>query len=536
MTVHRVTAVALVLASAVMLGTTPGLAKTFRYATQADAQTMDPYSIDVTSTTGFLQNIFEGLVHRTPDLKIEPALATSWENTGGNTWRFTLRQGVTFHGGESFAADDVVFSFERIRKPGSDLLGRVASIKSVTKVDDHTVDIETDGPDPTLLANLTNVLIMSREWAEKNGATNPVDLKSGKDNAAAYNADGTGPYRLETREAGLKTVLKANPDWWGQRDSNVDEVVFTPIVTGPTRIAALLSGQIDLADPIPIQDIPRVETAPDVKVLAGPELRSIFLGLDVRWPELLGSDLQGVNPFKDIRVRTAMYKAIDVDLIRDRVMRGRSTPLALLNAPGVNGFNAELNDRPPADPDGARALMKEAGYENGFKVRMNCPNDRYVNDEQICIAVVGMLAKIGIKVDLEAEPSRTYFPKANRHEVSFYLLGNTPPAYDSFSAIFSQLMCPEEIVAGRWPTIKGQGAFNHGGFCSEALDAAARQVKSELDPVKRQQGFDEIWKILKAEKTYIPIHAQTLAWGVRSNVTVSQRPDGVLDLRYVRVD
>ncbi len=529
-------ALALLFAAAPLADSAPS-AQTLRIAYQGDVVSMDPYAMNETFTTAFLAHINEPLVRRLPDLALEPGLAERWERVTDTLWRFHLRRNVTFHEGEPFTARDVVFSLERVRKPGSAMLARVASIKAVNAVDPHTVEIETDGPAPTLLADLTNILILSKRWAEANGAEEPVDIRARRENHAARHANGTGPFRLQSYAPGERTVLIRNDKWWDRMEGNLREVVLQPVGSDPTRVAALLSGQVDLAWPIPVQDIARVSAAPGIRVMEGPDLRTIFLGMDQSSEELRYSSVKGKNPLADVRVREAMYRAIDIEAIRARLMRERATPTALLNGPGIEGFDAAQNARRPAfDLVRARALMAEAGYAEGFELGMHCPNNRYVNDEQICQAVAQMLARVGIRVTLTAEPAAQYFGRAQRRDVSFYMLGTTPPTYDSFSTLFGLLMCREETARARgWPIIRGQGQFNHGGFCDREADEAIAAARTELDPVKRRAHFATAWRVMIDRYAYIPLHQQALAWGMREGVTLRQRPDDVLDLRFVHV-
>jgi peptide/nickel transport system substrate-binding protein len=509
--------------------------QTLRFAFQGEVGSLDPYALNETFTTAFLSAIYEPLVRRDATLAIEPGLAERWERLSPTLWRFHLRRDVRFHEGEAFTSRDVVFSFERVRRPGSALLARVVTISTVRAVDPHTIEIETDGPDPTLLANLTNVLVMSRDWAERHGATEPVDIRQRRDNHAGRATNGTGPFRLVSHESGTRTVLARNTAWWDRMEGNLQEAVFTPIGSDPTRVAALLSGQVDLAWPIPVQDVSRVERASGLRMIESLELRSIFLGMDQSRAELQHSDVRGRNPLADVRVREAIHRAIDIGAIQRSVMRGKSRPTALLSGPGIEGFDEALDaQRPGYDRARARALLAEAGYPDGFALGMQCPNNRYVNDEAICQAVAAMLAQVGIRVTLAAEPAGPFFARAQRREVSFYMLGTTPPTYDAFSTLFGLAMCREEHVQGR-PTLRGQGLFNHGGYCSAEVDEAVNAARTELDPAARRAQFSRAWRRMMADFAYIPLHQQYLSWGARQNVELRARPDDVLDLRYVSV-
>src|SRR5215813_10680893 len=387
-----------------------GHAKTFRYADQGDVLSMDPYMFNEALLLSFDGNMYEPLVGRGKKLELVPELATEWKQTSPTVWRFKLRTNVKFHDGTPFTADDVVFSLQRARSDGSDVKTKVAQIKEIRKVDAHTADIVTYEPFPILPGAISTWYIVSKAWCEKNNAVQPVDVRKGTENFASTHANGTGPFMLKSREPGVRTVLVPNPNWWGQPEHNVTEAIFTPIANAATRVAALISGEIDMMEPVPLQDIQRIEGNPDLKVLRGMEARTIFLGMDQKRDELLFSSVKGKNPFKDKRVRQAFYQAIDIEAIKTRVMRGTSTPTALMVAPVVNGFVPELNKRLPYDATAAKKLLADAGYPAGFELTMNCPNDRYVNDAEICQAIAGMLARIGVKINLLAETKAIFFP------------------------------------------------------------------------------------------------------------------------------
>ena len=333
---------------------------------------------------------------------------------------------------------------------------------------------------------------------------------------------------VKERQPDVKTVLVPNPNWWGRNESNITEAIFTPISQDATRVAALISGDVHMAYPVPVQDWKRLEDAAGVAPLTGPEARTIFLGFDQSRDELLYSNIEGKNPFKDQRVRQAFYQAIDIEAIRKKVMRGAATPSNLMVAPQINGFNAALNDRRPFDVAAARALMTEAGYPDGFEVTMDCPNDRYVNDERICQAVASMLAKIGVKVDLLAQTKSKYFGKVlaqNNYDTSFFLLGWTPATFDSQNSISALMSCRED----------GKGAFNLGGYCNKRVTELADLIQVEVDQEKRQALIDEAFRIHSDEVGHIPLHQQPLSWGVSDGATVAQRPDNVFRLRYATV-
>jgi len=501
-------------------------AATLRFADQGDAISMDPHSLNETLQLNITGNIYEPLVGRGKKLELVPLLATSWKQTAPTVWRFNLRKGVKFHDGSPFTADDVIFSYERAKSDGSDVKTYVGPIKEIRKLDDVTIDIVTTEPFPILPDTINSWYIMSSAWSEKNNATTPVDVRKGKENAATMKADGTGPFMLKTREPGVKTVLVNNPNYWEKVEGNVTEAVFTPIKNDATRVAALITGEIDMMEPVPLQDIEKLKANADLVILQGPELRTIFLGMDQSRDELLFSSVKGRNPFKDKRVRQAFYQAIDIDAIRTRIMRGASTPTNLMVAPGIRGFSSDLNKRYPYDPAAAKKLMVEAGYPDGFEVGMNCPNDRYVNDSLICQAIAAMLAKIDVKVNLMAETKVTYFPKILSRNTSFYLLGWTPSSYDSHNALFALVMSPGA---------NGQGQFNLGSYSNKRIDALGPQIASELDEGKRNAMVAEAFRLHSDDIGHLPLHQQALAWAMRRNVTLVQLADNNNWLKWVVV-
>jgi peptide/nickel transport system substrate-binding protein len=510
----------------------PVQAETFRWSHQADAISMDPYSVNETMTLGFVANVYEGLVRRSKDFKIEPALATEWSNPAADIWRFKLRKGVKFHDGSPFTADDVVFSYKRINSEGSDLKAYVSGIKEIKKLDDYTIDIITNGPRPILISDISRWYIMSKSWGEKHKTTTVGKLSTGEETYATRHANGTGPFMLKLRQPDVKTIFVPNPNWWDKPTHNVTEAIFTPIKSQATRVASLLSGELDMMYPVPLQDIGRVNHASNLEVLRGPELRSVFFGLDVFRDELLYSNVKGKNPLKDLRVRKAMYQAIDVEAIQKKVMRGASYITAFLIGPGVNGFDPKLNVRFPYDPKASRQLLAEAGYPNGFEITLDCFNDRVVNDEAICQAVTAMLAKVGIKVSFNSMPKAKYIPKIKALDTSFYMLSWTPSNIDMYETYFYNVMCPKWVRKDRQ---SGEGAWNFGGYCDPAVDALMDSIAVELDPTKRQSMIEKVLLTTKEAIGHIPIHQQTLAWGVKKNISLAQNPDNSFSLQFVNI-
>jgi peptide/nickel transport system substrate-binding protein len=514
-------AVASIVGSIVALAASPASSQVLRYANQGDLKSLDPYTLKETTTIAHHSHVYEGLVTRDKELKIVPALAESWETLDPTHWRFHLRRNVKFHNGDPFTADDVLFSAERVRATGSNFTSNIAPDAKFVKVDDYTVDVMLDSPNPILIAQWDGWLIMDKKWCVENNSVAPTPASATTPSYASLHENGTGPFFIESHQPGVKTVFKINPNWWGKSETNLKEIDFTPIASAATRVAALLSGEVDVIEPVPIQDIERVNASGNAKVLTGPELRTIFLGMDLSRDELLYSSVKGKNPFKDVRVREAFYKAVDVDLIQKRVMRGLSTPSALMVAPQLFALSNEFT-RPKYDPDAAKKLLTEAGYPDGFQLTMDCPNDRYVNDSAICQAVVGMLARIGVKVDLLAQPKQQYFAKVLKpggYKTSFFLLGWTPASSDSHNVLHDIMGCRNDE---KDPT---RGEANLGGYCNKDIDTLTDKVLVETDAAKRNQLIKQAFEIGIKEYSYIPLHQQALAWGVSNKVKLTQRAD-----------
>jgi peptide/nickel transport system substrate-binding protein len=368
--------------------------------------------------------------------------------------------------------------------------------------------------------------MMSKAWSEKNNAAAPASIKAKQENFATSNANGTGPFMIKERQVGVKTVLVPNPAWWGPKESNVTEVIFTPIQSDATRVAALLSGEVDMVYPVPQQDVARVNGTGKHQVLTGFELRTIFLNMDQARDQLLESNIKGKNPFKDKRVRQAIYQAIDIAAIKSRIMGGTSHIAGTMVAPGINGYDAKLDVRLPFDPEASKKLLAEAGYAGGFEIGMDCPNDRYVNDEKICQAVVGMLARVGIKVNLLAQTRSKYFEKILSRNQTFSLLGWQPLSYDAHSTLQDTTETPTAKI----------GTYNIGAFSNKKIDQLTDQIEKEVDPAKRQALITEALTIEKQEIGHIPLHQAGLAWGVRKGVSVLLRNDDSLELKWVNVE
>jgi peptide/nickel transport system substrate-binding protein len=506
----------LVLALIAVVGADRADARAIKWARSGDALTLDPHAQNEGPTHALGHQIYEPLIVRDNLGKAVPALAESWSITSDpQVWEFKLRKGVTFHDGGPFTADDVIYSFNRARQPTSDMKSLLSSVDVMTKVDDHTLRIKTKGPNPIFPSNLNNLLIMSKGWTEKHGAGTVQDFKGKKDNYAVLNANGTGPYELVSRVPDVKTELKRNDNYWGkgQVPLEITEITYLPIQSDAARTAALLSGEVDFVQDMPVGELEKIASNPKLRVNVGPENRSIFLGLNVGDPELKSSDVKGRNPFADKRVRAAINMTVNRAQIQKVTMRGQSLPTGTIVPPGVNGYTKELDIIPAADPAKAKALMAEAGFADGFTVTFNCPNDRYVNDEAICKAIATQLATIGIKANLVAESKALYFPLLERNppETDLYLLGWGVPTFDSHY-IFAFLYHTRTDKEGGWNATR---------YSNRDIDVLIEGLTKETDLTKRGQTMASIWKVLQDEMIYIPIHIQTLAYAMKPDLDIA---------------
>lgn len=487
-------------------------ANTFRWANDGDVNSMDPYARNETFLLTFLGNVYEPLVRRDRELRVEPALAVRWEQPSPTVWRFHLRPDVKFHDGTAFTAEDVVFSVARAKGQGSNVSAKLATVTEARVVDPLTVELVTAQPNPILLEEIADFFIMSKRWAEANNAVQAADLTRREENYATRNANGTGPFRVVTREPDQRTVLEPNPNWWDRAEHNLTRVEFNVIANAATRVAALLSGEVDMVYTVPPQDVERIGRTSGFRIHQKAELRTIFLGFDQQRDQLLKSDVQGRNPFKDVRVRRAFVQAIDVEAIRSRVMRGNSIVTGTLFPPQVNGYSREQDVRLPFNADRARALLAEAGYPQGFEVTLDCPNNRYINDEQICQAVAAMWTRVGVTTRLNAMPLANFFPKIQREDTSIYLLGWGVPTLDALYSIQSLLASKDGEP--------GNGIWNYGNYANPRVDELTRIIKNEGDPEKRTAAIHEVLRIYREDVPHIPLHHQMIPWAMRSTVSI----------------
>jgi len=503
-------------------------AKTFKWSSASDIPTLDIHSQNNALGNGVHAAIYDSLVYyNSKTFKPEAQLASSWKHVSPTQVRFTLRSGVKFSDGSALTADDVVYSLTRAMAKTSNYAVYAQGIDKVVKVDENTVDILLKGPNPVLLNQLTELRIMSKAWAEKNKSVEPKDIKTPEESYAHRNAMGTGAFMVKEWLPDQRLVLVKNPHYWGKNDSNVTEVVYTPIKQEATRAAALLSGEVDFVlDPSP-QDLGRLRQSGNLKVVDGIENRTIFFGMDQFRDELPGSSVKGKNPLKDQRVRMALYQSIDIASLTRVTMRGLSQPTGALVAPQVNGWSEGVHKRHPYDVEAAKKLLADAGYPNGFEVDFACPNNRYINDEEICQAVTAMWARVGVKAKLRTLPLVTYFPMIQRFEASIYMLGWGVPTFD---ALYSLQSLTRSVGSG------GDGNYNVGRYSNPKMDQIVDRVKTETDIPVRDRLLTEALQLQNDDVSHIPLHNQIIPWAMKKNIEVVHRADNRLDWRLIKVN
>jgi peptide/nickel transport system substrate-binding protein len=514
-------ALAVLMASSVM-------ATTLRWTSASDIPTLDIHSQNNALGNGVHAAIYESLVYyNSRTFKVEPQLATAWKLINPSQLRVTLRSGVKFSDGSVLDVEDAIFSINRAMAKTSNFNVFTQGIDKVVKVDANNLDIMLKGPNPVIVNQLTELRIMSKAWAEKNKSTEPKDIKTKDESFAHRNAMGTGPFVVDSWQPDQKLVLKRNPNWWGKLEGNLTEIVYTPVKQEATRVAAILSGEVDMVLDPNLQDLGRIRSTPNLKVLDGAENRTIFLGMDQFRDELPGSNVKGKNPLKDVRVRKALYQAIDIAAINRVTMRGLSQPTGTMISPQVNGWTKKADTRYAFDINAAKKLLDEAGYKDGFEVDFACPNNRYINDEEICQAVTAMWSKIGVKAKLRTLPLVTYFPMIQRYEASIYMLGWGVPTFD---ALYSLQSLVRSVGAG------GDGNYNVGRYSNPQMDALVERIKKETDLANRNDLIEKALLLSHQDVSHLPLHNQTIPWAMKKNVEMVHRADNRIDWRLVKIN
>ena len=511
-----------------LLAALPAAARTLRLASAFDPQSMDPHALALLYQSRVVSQVYDSLVNRDREFRLEPALATSWKMVDARTWRFALRPNVKFHDGTPMTADDVVFSIGRALAKTSQRAFQLRGVTGARRVDELTVDVLLAAPDAVLPEKMIFVGIMSRAWAEKHGVQQPQDFNAKQETHAVRNANGTGPFVLKRYEPDARTVLAANPNWWGRGTAfgsgNLTEVVYAVIQSDATRMAALATGEADFVIDPPFQDIARLAQDRRLKFASTTDIGTQYLGFDQWRAELESSDARGRNPFRDLRVRRAVYQAIDIDSIVAKVLRGQASPTGSFVSPLVTGYLPELERRLPYDPATSRALLKDAGYPNGFTVQLDCVNVTF--RAAVCQAITAMLAQVGIRATFQPSPSALFFPKLTQATSSFFEFGWIPTT-DAWSMLNS-------IVRSYDGT--GAGQFNGGRYSSAKLDGLIDAIRIEPDADRRRQLVGDALRLMADDLPLLPLYRRRINWVMRPNIHAVPWPNDILELRFVRVD
>ena len=492
------------IAASLLFMSTAAHAATLKLAMDADPVSLDP---QVQLSGGMLQYshiVFDPLVRWAPDGSFEPRLAEKWEVINDTTTRFHLRKNVKFHSGNDFTAEDVVFTLARLKK-SDDFKGLFEYFTEAKAVDANTVDLITKEPYGLVMAMATYIFPMDSKFYSgidpKNNKPKDLILKTDY-SFANFNESGTGAFQVVEREQGVKTVFKRFADYWDKDTGNASEIILTPISEAPTRVAALLSGDVDFIMPVPPADLDRIDNTDGLKLVTMSGSRIITFQLNQkRRPEF-------TNP----KVRLAMAYAYNNNGVAEKIMKGFATPAAQNSPKGYQGHNTALTPR--YDLAKAKELMKEAGFADGFECTMIAPNNRYVNDEKIAQAFASMMSKIGIKISLKTMPKAQYWDQFDAQAADIQMIGWHSDTEDSANFYEYLYMCPDKET--------GRGQYNSGNYCNKEVDELTLASNSEIDNAKRAQMLQKVEQILFEDAAYIPLHWQNLSWASKDNMNTQE--------------
>lgn len=502
------------IALAALSATSPAQAKTLRMAYDSDPTSLDPHEQLAAATLQLSHLLFDPLLRFRKDLTLEPRLATRWEKIDDLTTRFHLREGVRFHSGRTLQADDVVFTFNRL-KESPDFKGLFEPFAQAKAIDGLTVDLITKRPYPLVLNLATYIFPMDREFyagTDERGRPKDEIVKHGA-SFASQNASGTGPFIVTKREQGVRLEFKRFADYWDKASpGNVDAIVFTPIKEPATRVAALLAGDVDFIAPVPPTDFDRIRNDACCDLITMLSTRILTFELDQK----------RVAAFKDKRVRLAINYAVNRNGIVEKILRGFGTPAGELSPPSYDGYDPAL--LPRFDVDKARALMAEAGYAAGFSVSMMAPNNRYIEDQRVAQAVAAMLAKIGIKLDLQTMPKAQYWQRFDERAADIMMIGWQSDTQDSANFYEFLVMTPDQKT--------GYGQYNAGNYSNPEVDRLTIETQSMTDRKARSEALRKIERILYDDAAIVPLHWQHLSWAARKGVHIDKVVN-VIDMPYL---
>jgi peptide/nickel transport system substrate-binding protein len=501
-------------------------AQELKIGLSAEPSAMDPHFHNLTPNNSLLRHIFDRLIDQNENQALVPGLALSWRNVDDTTWEFKLRPGVRFTDGSEFTANDVIYSVcraPRVENSPSSFAIYSRAITGMRAPDPLTLVVSTPGPYPLLPSELSTIAILS---ATANGAgAVTFDRQECKGvgsypKTEAFNAGaaaiGTGPFKLSRFTKGDRIVLERNDAYWGEKPV-WQRVIFRPITSPGPRVAALLSGDVDLIENVPIQDLQRIKGTAEYKVVQGLSARVIYLHFDYIDDLPPGvAETGGKNPFRDKRVREAISEAIDREAIVARIMGGVAMPAGELLPPMMFGANKDAK-APKADVNAAKKLLADAGYGNGFTLVLSTPNDRYVNDAQIAQAVAQMLARVGLKVSVDAMTASQFFAKRTRREFGFWLAG-----WISDTGEMSAQLKPLAATPNR---DKGWGTTNPGGYSNAEVDKLLEQALGTMNDEDRAAILAQASRVAMADYGVLPLHFEMTTWAMRKELAYTPRVD-----------
>jgi len=491
-----------------------GSSAELKIGVKSEVSSMDPHYHNLTPNNNIATYTFDKLVKQDEKQNLKPGLAVSWKPVDELTWEFKLRQNVKFHDGTPFTAEDVKFTLKRgqnVPNSPSSFKRYMAHITKVEIVDPHTIRFSTEKPFPLMATYLSTFVIVSKKHGEK---ATTKDYNSGKAMI------GTGPFKFVEWVPGDRIVFTRNDAYWGDKPE-WEKVIIKPISSSPSRVAALLAGDVDIIDFVPTSDIEKMEKNPDFSIAKSVSNRVIYLHIDTnRDVSPFVTDNNGKpltkNPLKDLRVRQAISMAINRPAIVEKIMDGNAIPAGQLLPDGFFAISPKLKPT-KYDPDGAKKLLKEAGWGDGFGLTIHGPNNRYVNDAKICQAVAQMLTRVGIKTKVETMPKNVFFPRGSNLEFSLMLVG--------WGAGSGEPSSPLGSLLHTYDKEKGYGASNRGRFSNKELDATLEEALVTVDRKKHGELLIKATEIGMQELGIIPLHFQVTVWAMKKGFTYTARTD-----------
>ena len=503
----------------------PAHSQTLRVTGAGDLSGLDPHSRNEAFSNRFLRQINEPLLLRDASLKLVPGLALSWSNPSAQAWRIKLRAGALFANGEAFQANDVVFSIQRAQHANSALRHYAEGLGKVRAIDPLTVEFQTLKPNPVFLEQLALIPIMSEVWTKAKGCLAPANFKQKQETPCTTASNGTGAMKIAQWQVGQQTRYERNAHWWGDwklAKANVQSVLYRPAASSASRLAGLLGGDVDLIFDASPTEVVQIEKQAQFQVLKAVENRTVFFGFNQK------NSTPEPNPLASQQVRRALAQAIDHEGLQKKIYRGYSDPTYSMVMPRANGHLAEHETHPKYDEQQAKTLLTEAGFKNGFHVRLGCPSDRYPSDLALCTAVAAMWTKLGLKVSLVSQPKTAYFTNLDQLQKHFdvYLMswgGSTTDAAFTLG--------PLAHTKGQL----GQGADNYGAISNPLIDQLLGKAESDMRAIERNKFLADALTEHNRQVHHLAMNRQVLIWVANKTVQVPMRSDGMLDLSQISV-